>query len=83
MWKLLTYKHKTDNSIKTIVSLNDKCVSINESRTIFDAIGLLSKKAILYQYPVSAVLPHSYYSTGYTLESTIEFDEQIHPEYFI
>ena len=82
MWKLLTYKHKTNNNIQTIVSLGNKCVRINEFRTIFDAIDLLSKKRYPLLYSVSTISPH-YYSIDYTLESTVEFDEQTNPEYFI
>ena len=82
MWKLLTYKHKTNNNIQIIVSLDSKHVRINEFRTIFDAIGLLSKKSYPLLYSVSTISPH-YYSMDYTLESTIEFNEQTHPEYFI
>ena len=82
MWKLLTYKHKTNNSIKTIVSLNDRWVSVNEFRTIFDAIDLLSKKSYPLPYPVSTISLH-YYSIDYTLESIIKFDEHFNPEYFI
>ena len=41
MWKLLTYKHTTNGNIRSIVSLNDRCVAVNEHRTILDVIDLL------------------------------------------
>jgi len=41
MWKLLTYKHKANGNIRSVVSLNDRCVAVNEHRTILDVIDLL------------------------------------------
>ena len=81
MWKLLTYKHKTNGNIRSIVSLNDRCVAANEHRTILDVIDLLKNDYSLTSY-LSAMSGYFYYN-GYKLESTIEFDEQTHPEYFI
>ena len=81
MWKLLTYKHTTNGDIRSIVSLKDRCVEVNEHRTIFDVIDLLKNDYSLVNY-ISAVSGYFYYP-GYKLESTIEFNEQTHPEYFI
>lgn len=81
MWKLLTYKHKTNGNIRSIVSLNDRCIATNEHRTILDVIDLLKNDYSLTSY-LSAMSGYFYYN-GYKLESTIEFDEQTHPEYFI
>ena len=81
MWKLLTYKHKTNGNIRSIVSLNDRCITTNEHRTILDVIDLLKNDYSLTSY-LSAMSGYFYYN-GYKLESTIEFDEQTHPEYFI
>ena len=81
MWKLLTYKHTTNEDIRSIVSLNDRCVAVNEHRTILDVIDLLKNNHSLANY-TSAISGYFYYR-GYKLESTIEFNEQTHPEYFI
>ena len=81
MWKLLTYKHKTNGNIRSIVSLNDRCIATNEHRTILNVIDLLKNDYSLTSY-LSAMSGYFYYN-GYKLESTIEFDEQTHPEYFI
>ncbi len=81
MWKLWTYKHTTNGDICSIVSLNDRCAAVNEHRTIFDVIDLLKNDYSLASY-ISATNGYFYYR-GYKLESTIEFNEQTHPEYFI
>ena len=81
MWKLLTYKHTTNGDIRSIVSLNDRWVAVDEHRTILDVIDLLKNDYSLANY-ISAVNEYFYYH-GYKLESTIEFNEQTHPEYFI
>lgn len=81
MWKLLTYKHTTNGDIRSIVSLKDRCVVVNEHRTIFDVIDLFKNDYSLANY-TSAVSGYFYYH-GYKLESTIEFNEQTNPEYFI
>ena len=81
MWKLLTYKHATNGDISSIVSLNNKCVAVNGYRTILDVIVLLKDDYPL-TYPISVISGQFYYM-GYKLESTIEFNEQTHPEYFI
>ena len=81
MWKLLTYKHTTNGDIRRIVSLNDRCVAVDEHRTIFDVMELLKNDYSLASY-TSATNGYFCY-TGYKLESTIEFNEQTHPEYFI
>lgn len=81
MWKLLTYKHTTNGNIRNIISLKDRCVEVNKHRTIFDIIDLLKNDYSLANY-ISAVSGYFYYH-GYKLESTIEFNEQTHPEYFI
>ena len=81
MWKLLTYKHTTNGNIRSIVSLNDRCVAVNEHETILDVIDLLKNDYSLANY-ISAISGYFYYN-GYKLESTIEFNEQTHPEYFI
>ena len=81
MWKLLTYKHTTNGNIRSIVSLNDRWVAVDGYRTIFDVIDLLKNDYSLANY-TSAISGYFYYN-GYKLESTIEFNEQTHPEYFI
>ena len=81
MWKLLTYKHTTNGNIRSIVSLNDRCVAVNEHRTILDVIDLLKNDHSLANY-ISAVSGYFYYH-GYKLESTIEFNEQTYPEYYL
>ena len=81
MWKLLTYKHTTNGDIRSIVSLNDRCVAVNEHRTVLDVIDLLKNDYSLANY-ISAISGYFYYN-DYKLESTIEFNEQTHPEYFI
>ena len=81
MRKLLTYKHTTNGDIRSIVSLKDRCVVVNEHRTIFDVIDLLKNDYSLTDY-ISAISGYFYYH-GYKLESTIEFNEQTNPEYFI
>ena len=81
MWKLLTYKHTTNGDIRSIVSLKDRCVVVNEHRTIFDVIDLLKNDYSLVDY-ISVISGYFYYH-GYKLESTIEFNEQTNPEYFI
>lgn len=74
MWKLLTYKHTTNGD-------NGRCVTVNEHRTILDVIDLIKNDYSLANY-TSAIRGYFYYN-GYKLESTIEFNEQTHPEYFI
>ena len=81
MWKLLTYKHITNGDIRSIVSLNDRCVAVNEYRTILDVIDLFKNDYSLANC-MSAISEYFYYK-DYKLESTIEFNEQTHPEYFI
>ena len=81
MWKLLTYKHTTNGNIRSIVSLNDRWVAVNEHRTILDVIDLLKNDYSLADY--TAEISGYFYYNGYKLESTIEFNEQTHPEYFI
>ena len=81
MWKLLTYKHKANEDIRSIVSLNDRCIATNEHRTILDVIDLLKNGYSLASH-ISITSKYFYYK-GYKLESTIEFNEQTHPEYFI
>ena len=81
MWKLLTYKHTTNGNIRSIVSLKDRYVEVNEHRTIFDVIDLLKNDYSLANY-ISATSGYFYYN-GYKLESTIEFNEQTHPEYYL
>ena len=81
MWKLLTYKHKANGDIRSIVSLNDRWVAVDEHRTILDVIDLLKNDYSLANY-ISAIRGYFYYN-GYKLESTIEFNEQTNPEYFI
>ena len=81
MRKLLTYKHTTNGDIRSIVSLKDRCVVVNEHRTIFDVIDLFKNDYSLANY-ISAISGYFYYH-GYKLESTIEFNEQTNPEYFI
>ena len=81
MWKLLTYKHTTNGNIRSIVSINDRYVAVNEHGTILDVIDLLRNDYLLTNY-ISAISAYFYYN-GYKLESTIEFNEQTHPEYFI
>ena len=81
MWKLLTYKHKANGNIRSVVSLNDRCVAVNEHRTILDVIDLLKNNYSPASH-ISVTSGYFYYK-GYKLESTIEFNEQTHPEYFI
>ena len=81
MWKLLTYKHKANGNIRSVVSLNDRCVAVNEHRTVLDVIDLLKNDYSLANY-ISAISGYFYYN-GYRLESTVEFDKQTNPEYFI
>ena len=81
MWKLLTYKHTTNGDIRSIVSLKDRCVAVDEHRTILDVIDLLKNDYSLANY-ISAISGYFYYN-GYKLESTIEFNEQTPPEYYL
>ena len=81
MWKLLTYKHKANGNIRSVVSLNDRCVAVNEHRTILDVIDLLKNGYSLASH-ISVTNAYFYYK-GYKLESTIEYNEQTNPEYFI
>ena len=81
MWKLLTYKHTTNGDIRSIVSLKDRCVAVDEHRTILDVIDLLKNDYSLANY-ISAISGYFYYNS-YKLESTIEFNEQTPPEYYL
>ena len=77
----MTYNHTTNGDIRSIVSLNDRWVAVNEHRTILGVIDLLKNDYSLANY-ISAISGYFYYN-GYKLESTIEFNEQTYPEYFI
>ena len=81
MWKLLTYKHKANGNIRSVVSLNDRCVAVNEHRTILDVMDSLKNDCYLGSY-ISTINGYFYYK-GYKLESTIEFDKQTNPEYYL